>query len=272
MRVILASAEGTRGRQGRTARQGRRRGGHGAPGFEAWAPPRWSSVVVGRHCASSARSSEKARRAGAEETGSRPLSPAEALLSWVSSATHASLRPRPLRLLADRGPARLTWPDGARVALDRAQHRVLRAAPAGEPVRPPWPRGQPDVLGYSSATTGTGWGSGGSSRCWIATGCGGLSHSTWPSCEHHPEIIEACRVRGWEFFSHGIYNTRYLYGMDEARGAGHRRRRPDGLAAHGPAHRGWLSPALPPSARPSSSPSAASSTRATSSTTTSRSR
>ena len=22
--------------------------------------------------------------------------------------------------------------------------------------------------------------------------------------------------RGWEFFSHGIYNTRYCYGMDEA--------------------------------------------------------
>lgn len=32
-------------------------------------------------------------------------------------------------------------------------------------------------------------------------------------CEHHPEIIEACAKRGWEFFSHGIYNTRYTYGM-----------------------------------------------------------
>ncbi len=35
-------------------------------------------------------------------------------------------------------------------------------------------------------------------------------------CEHHPEIIELCRERDWEFFSHGIYNTRYVYGMDEA--------------------------------------------------------
>ncbi len=25
-----------------------------------------------------------------------------------------------------------------------------------------------------------------------------------------------CREREWEFFSHGIYNTRYTYGMDEA--------------------------------------------------------
>ena len=35
-------------------------------------------------------------------------------------------------------------------------------------------------------------------------------------CEHHPEIIDMCRERDWEFFSHGIYNTRYTYGMDEA--------------------------------------------------------
>lgn len=31
--------------------------------------------------------------------------------------------------------------------------------------------------------------------------------------DHHPEIIEACLQRDWEFFSHGIYNTRYSYGM-----------------------------------------------------------
>ncbi len=35
-------------------------------------------------------------------------------------------------------------------------------------------------------------------------------------CEHHPELIEACVSRDWEIFSHGIYNTRYSYGMDEA--------------------------------------------------------
>ena len=35
-------------------------------------------------------------------------------------------------------------------------------------------------------------------------------------CEHHPEIIAMCRERDWEFFSHGIYNTRYTYGLSEA--------------------------------------------------------
>ena len=34
-------------------------------------------------------------------------------------------------------------------------------------------------------------------------------------CDHHPEIIELCKERNWEFFSHGIYNTRYTYGMTE---------------------------------------------------------
>jgi peptidoglycan/xylan/chitin deacetylase (PgdA/CDA1 family) len=33
--------------------------------------------------------------------------------------------------------------------------------------------------------------------------------------DHHPEIIELCKERDWEFFSHGIYNTRYTYGLTE---------------------------------------------------------
>ncbi len=44
---------------------------------------------------------------------------------------------------------------------------------------------------------------------------GSISLST-ALCEHHPEIIKMCSERNWEFFSHGIYNTRYTYGMSEA--------------------------------------------------------
>ena len=29
-------------------------------------------------------------------------------------------------------------------------------------------------------------------------------------------MVADANARGWEFFSHGIYNTRYAYGMDEA--------------------------------------------------------
>jgi allantoinase len=35
-------------------------------------------------------------------------------------------------------------------------------------------------------------------------------------CDHFPDIAAACRERSWEFFSHGVYNTRYTYGMDPA--------------------------------------------------------
>jgi allantoinase len=43
---------------------------------------------------------------------------------------------------------------------------------------------------------------------------GSISLST-ALCAHHPEIIRLCAERNWEFFSHGIYNTRYTYGMSE---------------------------------------------------------
>jgi peptidoglycan/xylan/chitin deacetylase (PgdA/CDA1 family) len=63
--------------------------------------------------------------------------------------------------------------------------------------------------------------------------------------DHHPEIIEACNARGWEFFSHGVYNTRYSYGMDEAQ---ERALIEDSIrsvqAATGQRIRGYLAPAL----------------------------
>lgn len=33
--------------------------------------------------------------------------------------------------------------------------------------------------------------------------------------DHYPEIARAMAERGWEFMSHGLYNTRYLTGMTE---------------------------------------------------------
>jgi allantoinase len=34
--------------------------------------------------------------------------------------------------------------------------------------------------------------------------------------DHYPEIADAMTSRGWEFMSHGLYNTRYLTGLDRA--------------------------------------------------------
>ena len=64
-------------------------------------------------------------------------------------------------------------------------------------------------------------------------------------CQHHPAVVADGVARGWEFFSHGIYNTRYSYGMDEAQ---ERAVIEDSIrsiqAATGQRIRGYLAPAL----------------------------
>lgn len=64
-------------------------------------------------------------------------------------------------------------------------------------------------------------------------------------CQHHPEVVADANARGWEFFSHGIYNTRYAYDMNEAQ---ERAIIEDSIAtvreATGQNIRGWLAPAL----------------------------
>ena len=64
-------------------------------------------------------------------------------------------------------------------------------------------------------------------------------------CQHIPEVVADAAARGWEFFSHGIYNTRYSYGMDEAQ---ERAVIEDSIRtvreATGQTIKGWLAPAL----------------------------
>ena len=64
-------------------------------------------------------------------------------------------------------------------------------------------------------------------------------------CQHHPEVVADANARGWEFFSHGIYNTRYAYEMSEEQ---ERAIIADSVRtvedATGQRIRGWLAPAL----------------------------
>ena len=57
--------------------------------------------------------------------------------------------------------------------------------------------------------------SGGCSKRWTRSAYAAVSLNV-ATLDHHPEVIEECKARDWEFFSHGVYNTRYLYGMNEA--------------------------------------------------------
>jgi peptidoglycan/xylan/chitin deacetylase (PgdA/CDA1 family) len=64
-------------------------------------------------------------------------------------------------------------------------------------------------------------------------------------CQHHPEVIKACADAGWEFYSHGTYNTRYLMGMSEAQERAVIQDSIDTIRDHtGQKLDGWLAPAL----------------------------
>jgi peptidoglycan/xylan/chitin deacetylase (PgdA/CDA1 family) len=141
---------------------------------------------------------------------------------------------------------RLTWPGEARVALWVAPNiEFYEWLPPPNPVRAPWLREQPDVLGYSLRDYGNRVGIWRVLEVLDRHGVRGSVALNVAVCDHHPEVIEACRERGWEFFSHGIYNTRYLYGMDEAQ---ERHVIEDAIATvlrhTGQRIAGWLSPAL----------------------------
>ncbi len=115
------------------------------------------------------------------------------------------------------GRPKITWPGGARVAFWVAPNiEFYELDPAVNPHRKPWPRPVPDVMGYSTRDYGNRVGHVRMMRLLDKYGVRGSISLSTALCEHHPEIIEMCRERNWEFFSHGIYNTRYTYGMDEA--------------------------------------------------------
>jgi peptidoglycan/xylan/chitin deacetylase (PgdA/CDA1 family) len=141
---------------------------------------------------------------------------------------------------------RLTWPGDARVAFWIAPNlEVYEFDPPPNPRRTPWPRPLPDVVGHGWRDHGNRVGFWRMLDAMDRFGLRGSVSLNVALCDHHPEIIAACAARGWEFFSHGVYNTRYTYGMDEAQ---ERAMIADVIAtirrATGQSTDGWLSPAL----------------------------
>jgi len=112
---------------------------------------------------------------------------------------------------------KITWPGGARVAFWVAPNiEFYELDPAVNPHRNAWPRPTPDILGYGTRDYGNRVGHMRLMEVLDKYGVRGSISLSTALCDHHPEIIELCKERNWEFFSHGIYNTRYTYGMDEA--------------------------------------------------------
>ncbi|MBV37572.1 MAG: polysaccharide deacetylase family protein [Alphaproteobacteria bacterium] len=112
---------------------------------------------------------------------------------------------------------KITWPNGARVAFWVAPNiEFYELDPPQNPGRRPWPKPHPDVVPHSHRDYGNRAGFWRMMGVMEEYGVRGSVSLNVAMCQHHPEIIEACSALDWEFFSHGVYNTRYTYTMTEA--------------------------------------------------------
>jgi peptidoglycan/xylan/chitin deacetylase (PgdA/CDA1 family) len=116
-----------------------------------------------------------------------------------------------------RDRPKIVWPGGKKLAFWIAPNiEYYEYTPPMNPKRPGWPKPAPDVVGYSQRDWGNRVGHWRLMELLDRYDLRGSISLSVGLIDHHPEIIEACVARRWEFFSHGIYNTRYSYGMDEA--------------------------------------------------------
>ena len=114
------------------------------------------------------------------------------------------------------GRPKIEWPGGKKLAFWIAPNvEFYEFMPPGNPKRNPWPNAIPNVQQYSQRDFGNRVGHLRLMELLDKYKLRGSVSLNIALCDHHPEIIEDCIKRDWEFFSHGIYNTRYTYGMSE---------------------------------------------------------
>jgi peptidoglycan/xylan/chitin deacetylase (PgdA/CDA1 family) len=117
--------------------------------------------------------------------------------------------------------------------------------PPAHPRRKAWGRPHPDVVGFSHRDHSNRVSHWRMADVMTKHGFLGSVSLSVALCQHHPEVVEDANARGWEFFSHGIYNTRYAYDMAEGQ---ERAIIEDSIRtvreATGQTIRGWLAPAL----------------------------
>jgi peptidoglycan/xylan/chitin deacetylase (PgdA/CDA1 family) len=118
---------------------------------------------------------------------------------------------------AYRDRPKIEWPNGAKLAFWVAPNvEFYELDPPANPMRRPWPKSMPAVGGYSIRDYGNRVGHTRQMTLLDKYHIRGSISLSAAVCDHHPEIITSCAERDWEFFSHGIYNTRYTYGLSEA--------------------------------------------------------
>ena len=140
----------------------------------------------------------------------------------------------------------LEWPGGKRVAVWVAPNlEYYEIDPPAHPKRKAWARPHPDVVGFSHRDHSNRVSHWRMADVMTKHGFPGSVSLSVALCQHHPEVVADAAARGWEFFSHGIYNTRYAYEMDADQ---ERAIIADSIRtvedATGQRIRGWLAPAL----------------------------
>ncbi|MBC6402810.1 MAG: polysaccharide deacetylase family protein [Hyphomonadaceae bacterium] len=112
------------------------------------------------------------------------------------------------------GRPKIEWPGGKKLAFWVTPNiEFYEFLPPDNPQRRPWPHAVPNVQQYSQRDFGNRVGQWRLMELLDKYSLRGSVSLNVALCDHHPEIIEACVKRDWEFFSHGTYNTRYSYGL-----------------------------------------------------------
>ena len=144
------------------------------------------------------------------------------------------------------GRPKITWPGGRRVAFWVAPNiEFYELRPPANPRRRAWKNPEPDVPNYAYRDHGNRVGNHRLMEAMARHDVPGSVSLSVAMCDHWPEIVADANALGWEFFSHGTYNTRYSYGMDEAQERALIQDSVDTIqAATGQRVRGYLAPAL----------------------------
>jgi allantoinase len=129
--------------------------------------------------------------------------------------------PIPYLPLPDR--PRIEWPGGARIALWVAPNiEFYELIPPRNPLFTAWSRvpAPPDVMSYGYRDYGNRVGFWRVLEVLDRHGVRATASLNVAVLDHLPEIGQAMAERGWAFMGHGLYNTRFLYGIsrEEERG------------------------------------------------------
>jgi len=109
---------------------------------------------------------------------------------------------------------KLHWPGDRKIAFWLAPNiEFYELEPPSGPGRPPWFRPEPDILNYSWRDYGNRVGVWRMIDVLAKHGVRASVSTSIALMDHYPEVIAAGNALSWEWFSHGIYNTRLIYGM-----------------------------------------------------------